>query len=65
MSETFTASTATSGVSCAVTIQATFANGATQTQVLTVTAQWQDQERACMAPRALPLLLAVKVLLRR
>ncbi len=39
MSETFTASTATSGVSCAVTIQATFANGATQTQVVTVTAQ--------------------------
>lgn len=37
-SETFTASTATSGVSYAITIQATFANGATTSQVVTVTA---------------------------
>lgn len=39
VSATFTCSAATAGTSTAITVTATFANGATQTQVLTVTAQ--------------------------
>jgi flagellin-like protein len=38
-STSFTCSTATSGTSTAISIIATFANGATQTQVLTVTSE--------------------------